>query len=49
VELATIGKDEQRVSALRTGAVMRSTSWQEIKALEKDPAVKVRRVRHVPT
>lgn len=43
VELATIGKDEQRVSALRTGAVdlAEYIPWQEIKALEKDPAVKV--------
>jgi ABC-type transport system substrate-binding protein len=43
VELATIGKDEQRVSALRTGAVdlAEYIPWQEIKPLEKDPAVRV--------
>jgi ABC-type transport system substrate-binding protein len=43
IELASIGKDEQRVSALRTGTVdlAEYIPWQEIKALEKDPAVKV--------
>ncbi len=43
IELATIGKDEQRVSALRTGTVdlVEYVPWQEIKALEKDPGVKV--------
>jgi ABC-type transport system substrate-binding protein len=43
IELATIGKDEQRVSALRTGAVdlAEYIPWQEIKALEKDAAVRV--------
>jgi peptide/nickel transport system substrate-binding protein len=43
VELATIAKDEQRVSALRTGAVdfAEYIPWQEIATLEKDPAVRV--------
>src|SRR5262249_48603053 len=39
----TIAKDEQRVSALRTGAVdlAEYIPWQEIKTLEKDPGVRV--------
>lgn len=43
VELASIGKDEQRVSALKTGAVDMAeyVPWQEIRPLEKDPNVKV--------
>jgi ABC-type transport system substrate-binding protein len=43
IELSTIAKDEQRVSALRTGAVELAEyiPWQEIKTLEKDPAVRV--------
>lgn len=43
VELASIGKDEQRVSALKTGAVdmVEYVPWQEIRALAKDPNVKV--------
>src|SRR5262245_50610145 len=43
IELSTIAKDEQRVSALRTGAVdlAEYIPWQEIKTLEKDPGVRV--------
>ncbi|MGH7320531.1 MAG: ABC transporter substrate-binding protein [Candidatus Rokuibacteriota bacterium] len=43
VELASIPKDEQRVSALKTGAVdvAEYIPWQEIKSLEKDPALRV--------
>jgi ABC-type transport system substrate-binding protein len=43
IELATIGKDEQRVSALKTGAVDMAEyiPWQAIRELEKDPALRV--------
>ncbi|MBI2468124.1 MAG: hypothetical protein HYV62_09960 [Candidatus Rokubacteria bacterium] len=43
VELASIGKDEQRVSALKTGTVdmVEYVPWQEIRAIAKDPNVKV--------
>jgi peptide/nickel transport system substrate-binding protein len=43
IELATIAKDEQRVSALKTGAVDMAEyiPWQAIRELEKDAAVKV--------
>jgi ABC-type transport system substrate-binding protein len=43
IELATIAKDEQRVSALKTGAVDMAeyVPWQAIRDLEKDPALRV--------
>lgn len=43
IELASIPKDEVRVSALKTGAVdlAEYVPWQEIKVLEKDPAIRV--------
>ncbi len=43
IELATIAKDEQRVSALKTSAVDMAeyVPWQAIKELEKDPAIRV--------
>ncbi|HEV8676721.1 MAG TPA: ABC transporter substrate-binding protein [Methylomirabilota bacterium] len=43
IELASIGKDEQRVSALKTGAVDMAEyiPWQAIRDLEKDPALRV--------
>jgi peptide/nickel transport system substrate-binding protein/glutathione transport system substrate-binding protein len=43
VELASIGKDEARVAALKTGSVDMAEyiPWQELKALEKDPAIRV--------
>ncbi len=43
IELATIAKDEQRVSALKTTAVDMAeyVPWQAIKELEKDPAIRV--------
>jgi peptide/nickel transport system substrate-binding protein len=43
IELASIAKDEQRVSALKTGTVDMAeyVPWQAIKELEADPAVRV--------
>jgi peptide/nickel transport system substrate-binding protein/glutathione transport system substrate-binding protein len=43
IELATVAKDEQRVSALKTGAVDMAeyVPWQAIRELEKDPALRV--------
>jgi peptide/nickel transport system substrate-binding protein/glutathione transport system substrate-binding protein len=43
IDLSSIGKDEQRVSALKTGTVdlAEYIPWQEIKGLEKDPAIRV--------
>lgn len=43
IELSTVGKDEVRVQALRTGSVdlAEYIPWQEIRALEKDPNVRV--------
>jgi peptide/nickel transport system substrate-binding protein len=43
IELSTIGKDEVRVQALRTGSVdlAEYIPWQEIRPLEKDPNIRV--------
>jgi peptide/nickel transport system substrate-binding protein/glutathione transport system substrate-binding protein len=43
IELSTVGKDEVRVQALRTGSVdlAEYIPWQEIRVLEKDPNVRV--------
>jgi glutathione transport system substrate-binding protein len=43
IELASIPKDEVRVQALKTGTVdfAEYVPWQEIKPLEKDPAIRV--------
>ena len=43
IELSTVGKDDVRVQALQTGSVdlAEYIPWQEIKALEKDPQIKV--------
>jgi ABC-type transport system substrate-binding protein len=43
IELATVAKDEQRVSALKTGTVDMAEyiPWQAIRELEKDSAVRV--------
>jgi peptide/nickel transport system substrate-binding protein len=43
IELATIGKDEARVAALKTGSVDMAEyiPWQELRTLEKDPAIRV--------
>ena len=43
IDLASIPKDDVRVQALRTGTVdfAEYIPWQEIKALEKDPGVRV--------
>lgn len=43
IELSTVGKDEVRVQALRTGSVdlAEYIPWQEIRALEKDANVRV--------
>src|SRR5262249_48915866 len=43
IELATVAKDGQRVSALKTGTVDMTeyVPWQAIGELEKDPSIKV--------
>ena len=43
IELSTVAKDDVRVQALQTGSVdlAEYIPWQEIKALEKDPQIKV--------
>lgn len=43
IELSTVGKDDVRVQALTTGSVdlAEYIPWQEVKALEKDPQIKV--------
>ena len=43
IELSTVAKDDVRVQALTTGSVdlAEYIPWQEIKALEKDPQIKV--------
>ena len=43
IELSTVAKDDVRVQALTTGSVdlAEYIPWQEVKALEKDPQIKV--------